>query len=188
MNTNTLETVETIIQQGETTTDEALKIFDELEPVDLEFMIGRWKGSGLHTNHPMDGLLEAANWYGKEFVDPECVHPLLFLDNDNKIFKVAPNPTAMSMVTSFPVPKNPNQITKSLFSLINLMFKTESSQARIRMMEYRQKISATMIYDNLPINDAFRKVDDNTVLGLMDFKGVSQPFFFVLRRDIVVQD
>jgi hypothetical protein len=64
MNTNTLQTVQTVIQQGKTTTDEALKIFDELEPVDLEFMIGRWKGSGLHTNHPMDGLLEAANWYG----------------------------------------------------------------------------------------------------------------------------
>jgi hypothetical protein len=63
------------------------------------------------------------------------------------------------------------------------MFKTDSSQARIRMMEYRQKISATMIYDNLPINDIFRKVDDNTLLGLMDFKGQPQPFFFVLKRD-----
>jgi hypothetical protein len=184
MNTNTLETAQTVIQQGKTTTDEALKIFDELETVDLEFMFGRWKGSGLHTNHPMDGLLEAANWYGKEFIDPECVHPLLFLDNNNKIFKVAPNPTAMNMVMSLPVPKEQNQITKSLFSLVNMMLKTEESQARLRMMEHRQKISATMIYDNLPINDSFRKVDDNTVLGLMDFKGVSQPFFFVLKRDV----
>ncbi|MGL5074428.1 MAG: DUF4334 domain-containing protein, partial [Waterburya sp.] len=40
----------------------------------------------------------------------------------------------------------------------------------------------------LPINDAFRKVDDNTLLGLMDFNGEPQPFFFVLRRDVVVQD
>ena len=38
-------------------------------------------------------------------------------------------------------------------------------------------------YDNLPINDVFRKVDDNTVLGIMDLKGMKQPFFFVLRRD-----
>lgn len=29
-----------------------------------------------------------------------------------------------------------------------------------------------MIYDNLFINDIFRKIDDNIVLGLMDFKGV----------------
>jgi Domain of unknown function (DUF4334)/GXWXG protein len=185
MNTNTLETAQTVIQQGKTTTDEALTIFDELEPVNLDFMMGRWKGSGLHTNHPMDGLLEAANWYGKEFIDSECVHPLLFLDNDNKIFKFAPNPTAINLVTSLPVLKEQNQITKSLFSLVSMMFKTEESQARLRMMEYRQKISATMIYDNLPINDIFRKVDDNTVLGLMDFKGKPQPFFFVLKRDIL---
>jgi hypothetical protein len=62
------------------------------------------------------------------------------------------------------------------------MLKTEESKARIRMMEHRQKISATMIYDNLPIHDIFRKVDDNTVLGLMDFKGMKQPFFFLLNR------
>jgi hypothetical protein len=177
---NTLEKVQRIIQQGKTSTDEALKLFDELEPVDLEFMMGRWKGSGFHTNHPMDGLLEAANWYGKEFIDPDCVHPLLFLDGNKKIFKVAPNPTAMNLVLRFPVPQN--KVMKFLFNLMNSMLKTEESKARIRMMEHRQKISATMIYDNLPIHDIFRKVDDNTVLGLMDFKGMKQPFFFLLNR------
>jgi hypothetical protein len=40
-----------------------------------------------------------------------------------------------------------------------------------------------MIYDDLPINDVFRKVDNNTVLGVMDLKGMEQPFFFVLRRE-----
>ena len=68
---------------------------------------------------------------------------------------------------------------------MNLMLKTEKSQARIRMMEYREKVSTTMIYDNLPINDIFRKIDDNTVLGLMDFKGMPEPFFFVLNRDMI---
>ena len=74
---------------------------------------------------------------------------------------------------------------KPIFTLMNLMLKTEKSQARIRMMEYREKVSTTMIYDNLPINDIFRKIDDNTVLGLMDFKGMPQPFFFVLNRDMI---
>jgi hypothetical protein len=40
-----------------------------------------------------------------------------------------------------------------------------------------------MIYDNLPINDVFRKVDQDTVLGAMDLKGIPRPFFFVLRRE-----
>ena len=78
-----------------------------------------------------------------------------------------------------------SHVMKPVFTLMNLMLKTEKSQARIRMMEYREKVSTTMIYDNLPINDIFRKIDDNTVLGLMDFKGMPQPFFFVLNRDMI---
>lgn len=177
---NTSEKFQTIRQQEKITTDEALELFDELDTVDLEFMIGKWKGSGLHTNHPMDGVLEAVNWYGKEFIDADSVHPLLFLDGNNQIFKVAPNLMGMNLALRFPIAKN--QAIKPLLKMMTTMFKTEKSQARIRMTEYRQKISATMIYDKLPINDIFRKVDDNTVLGLMDFKGMKQPFFFLLER------
>ena len=35
----------------------ALELFDSLEPVDIEFMIGRWQGDGYRTGHPLDGLL-----------------------------------------------------------------------------------------------------------------------------------
>jgi ABC-type lipoprotein export system ATPase subunit len=45
------------------------------------------------------------------------------------------------------------------------------------------KLSATMIYDQLPTNDIFRKLDDNTVLGLMDNKTIKDPFFFKLIRE-----
>ena len=176
----TLENCQSILNAGKTTTESALQLFDALEPVDLDFMIGRWQGCGLHTNHPMDGLLEASNWYGKEFVDPETVHPLLFSDGQGKIFKVAPNPTAMNWVVKLPMLKN--DAFKPLLMLTNSLLKTEESQARLRMMDYRGKVSATMIYDYLPINDSFRKVDDNTVLGIMDWKNSSQPFFFVLKR------
>ena len=55
------------------------------------------------------------------------------------------------------------------------------------MMEHRGVSTATMIYDALPIHDVFRKVDDDTVLGLMDLRGLPQPFFFVLRRERAVQ-
>lgn len=171
---------QSILKIGKTTTEIALQLFDALETVNLDFMLGRWQGSGLYTDHPMDGLLEASNWYGKEFVNTENVHPLLFLDHQGKIFKVAPNPTAMNWVMKLPILKN--EYLKPLLMLTNSLLKTEASQARLRMMEYRGKVSATMIYDYLPINDSFRKVDDNTVLGIMDFKNFPQPFFFVLKR------
>jgi len=40
-----------------------------------------------------------------------------------------------------------------------------------------------MIYDQLPINDVFRRVSDDAVVGAMDLKGSPSPYFFVLRRD-----
>ena len=173
------ERFQTTAQQETIVTDEALELFDDLEIVDLDFMMGKWKGKGFHTNHPMDGLLEAIGWYGKEFVSADCVHPLLFSDGNN-IFKVDPNPIAMNLALSMSIPKN--DILKPFYSATSKILKTEKSKARVRMMEYRGKIGATMIYDYLPINDIFRKVDENTVLGLMDFKNMEQPFFFVLNR------
>ncbi|NEQ50601.1 MAG: DUF4334 domain-containing protein [Leptolyngbya sp. SIO3F4] len=177
----TLETPQTILQAGKTTTPKALQLFDSLEPVNLDFMLGRWQGSGLHTDHPMDGLLEASNWYGKEFINPETVHPLLFLTPQREIIKVAPQPIAMKWGLKIPGLKS--DFMQPLLGITTSLLKTEESQARLRMMEYRGKVSATMIYDYLPINDSFRKVDDNTVLGIMDYKESPQPFFFILRRD-----
>lgn len=167
-------------QRGTSTTTEALELFDQLDPVDLDFMLGRWQGEGLHTNHPMDGLLEVAGWYGKEFVSPDCVHPLLFADGSSEVFRVAPNAFMMDLALKMPFPRRESM--RPLYILFNSLQKTEDSQARLRMMEHRGKVSATMIYDHLPINDIFRKIDEATVLGLMDHKASPQPFFFVLKR------
>ena len=172
-----------IIETGQATTAEALELFDSLEPVELNFMMGRWRGKGIDTGHPMDGMLEMSNWYGKEFIDAETVHPLLFADSNGKVFKVAPLSAAMDMVLKLPMPNNPS--LKPLLIALNSLFKTEKSQARLRMQEKRGKVTATMIYDYLPINDSFRKIDENRVFGIMDYKKISQPFFFVLTRDLL---
>ncbi|MGF1587999.1 MAG: DUF4334 domain-containing protein [Pleurocapsa sp.] len=176
---NTVE-FQKIVQQERTSTSEALRLFDQLDTIDLEFMMGRWKGSRFHTNHFMDGLLEVIGWYGKEFVDQDNVHPLLFSDSNNQIFKVDPNPVITNIGLRLPIPRN--EAIKPLYSTMSKLLTTKESKARVRMMEYRQKISATMIYDYLPIHDVFRKVDDSTVLGLMDWKGMPQPYFFCLHR------
>jgi len=177
-----LNKIDQVLQQENTTTQDALALFDQLETVDIDFMLGRWQGSGLHTGHPMDGLLEATNWYGKEFVSSECVHPLLFLDSSSEVFKLSPSPQMMKLALRLPMPKNP--AVKPIYTLFNPLLKTDKSQARLRLMEHRDKISATMIYDHLPIHDVFRKVDENTLLGLMDYKESPQPFFFILKREV----
>ncbi len=169
-----------LIRDAKATTEEALAQFDTLQPVGLDFMLGRWQGSEIDTSHPMNGLLAVSSWYGKEFVDPDHVHPLLCLDYRNNVIKVAPHPMAMGLVLNMPMLKN--KAMKPLLTLTSALLKTEQSKARLRMMEYRGKVSATMIYDDLPINDVFRKVDEDTVLGVMDFKDAPEPFFFVLKR------
>jgi hypothetical protein len=54
--------------------------------------------------------------------------------------------------------------------------------ASLRSVAYRGVVTATMVYDSHPIFDHFRKIDDNTVLGVMDRKGDSLPLYFYLQR------
>lgn len=168
------------LSTGKATTTQALEICDALEPVELNFMTGHWRGNGFHTGHPMDGLLEAYHWYGKSFDDPDNVHPLLF--STRRGARAAINPVfmgpALGMMKN--LPRSP--MAGRLFQLAMPLFTTSRSRARLRMTSYRGVSSATMIYDQLPINDVFRRIDEDTVFGIMDFKHMDHPFFFVLHR------
>jgi hypothetical protein len=170
-----------ILDSGSGSIEQALELFDSLDSVDLPFMMGRWRGSEITTGHPQDGVLAATRWYGKEFEDPETVHPLLHRTGSGQLFRVRPRPKLVYMSLRMPILKS--KAFRPLSLLITRLLKTNQSQARARMIEYRGKVSATMVYDFLPINDHFRRIDENTVLGMMDFKGLENPFPFVLRRD-----
>lgn len=164
-------------------TAEALEIFDSLDTVNIDFMLGAWTGADFPTDHPLDGMLEAYHWHGKRFDNPEQVHPLVFKTLSGATSSVNPcwiMPVASSL-DRLPIPKS--KAVGRIFQLCLLLFATHRSCARLRMTNYRGRESATMIYDALPINDIFRKVNENTVLGIMDLKGVEQPFFFVLQRE-----
>ncbi len=168
-----------------TTRERALELFDSLEPVNIDFMIGRWRGEGYHTGHPNDGGLEAFHWYGKLFESSEDVHPLLFLNRHGDIVSIDPGAMGSGGEQSSGDEQSgpPSRIAVKIFQLLMPLLTTSESRARLRMTEYRGKLSATMIYDQLPINDVFRKLDNNTLLGLMDNKTIKDPFFFKLIRD-----
>src|SRR3712207_331793 len=65
-----------------TSLEAALDFYDSLPPVGVEELLGSWRGSGLPTGNPLDGLLERFGWYGKRFDDPETVYPLVFRRSD----------------------------------------------------------------------------------------------------------
>jgi len=164
-------TFDEAVKAGRISLEDALALFDGLPTVDLAFMKGRWKGSELHTGHRMDGMLAATGWYGKQFIDPEHVHPLLFFTEDRaSVFAVDPR-------------KWPSPSIRGPVGAHRADVETDKFKARLRMTEYRGKLSATMIYDDWPTNDVFRKVDEHTVLGAMDARDMAQPYFFILRRD-----
>lgn len=164
-----------------TTTAEALAFFDTLAGVTLDACVGRWRGSGLPTGHPLDGLLEALGWYGKEFVDPETVHPLLFQEHGGQAFALDPGLIPVQQILRHPRLMR-SHASRTGFAAARHLLRTTKPKARLRRMEYRGVVSATMIYDALPILDIFREVDQATLLGLMDLRGMPQPFFFILRR------
>ncbi|RBP06230.1 GXWXG protein [Roseiarcus fermentans] len=158
---------------------EALAFFDRLPPMPATEMLGAWEGAGLHTGHPLDGLLEAVGWRGKRFDGPEAVHPLVF-GKPGATFSV--NPALAPLALGHPgLARSASRFATPALALLS----TREPKARLRMTEFRGVVTATMIYDQLPINDVFRRVDADTVLGLMDQRGAEAPdyFFFTLTRE-----
>lgn len=170
--------LETTIPYTINSIEDAQAIFDNLESASLDFMYGRWYGWECLTGHPMEGMLEASGWYGKWFEDAENVHPLLLLTSNKKSL-YAVNPALVFVFTRLNLPLG---LIKLLSGLAKPFIQTRRSRARLRMTEYKGKLSATMCYDQLPIHDIFRKVDNQTVMGLMDNKADQQAYFFFLRK------
>lgn len=152
--------VAAILKEGKADLHTACKLFDSLEAVDLEFLLGTWKGRDFHTGHPLDGILKKLKWYGKAFHDADNVDPLLFEIIKGKVIAIDPVP----------------------FMSKQKLTEATGGEARMRMVEFRGKLSAAIIYDHLPIHDHLRKVDENLLFGMMDLKGDTQAFFFLLEK------
>ena len=167
-----------------TTTAEALEVFDAAPAVSPEFMLGTWRGAELPTGHPLDGLLAASGWWGKQFLGAEKVHPLLFPTRDgNALWAMNPLLAFGSLGPATKIPGVKNLSFKRPIARLRPVLGTSAPRARLRTTRYRETDTATMIYDQLPINDVFRKLSDDEVIGAMDLRGIPRPYFFLLRRD-----
>jgi len=125
----------------------ALELFDQLEAVEPDEMVGEWDGGLVPTGHPGEGQLDGLRWAGKAFRGPDDVDPMVCLDDGGE--------------------RRPSDVMGG---------------ATLRRVEFRGVSTATMVYDSHPVFDHFRRVDDATVLGLMDRKGEDHPLVFFLRR------
>ena len=177
----TTETVRLAELEPRCSTAEALAFFDALPGVNADELNGRWRGRELATGHPMDGVLEASGWYGKQFDSVDAVHPLLFEAPDGDIFPVDPRRLPIGLAGK--VPLSAVEVGRRGLGVAKTVLRTSKHRARLRNVEHRGVVSAAMVYDHLPVIDHFRRVDADTLLGTMDQRGAPKPYFFILARD-----
>ncbi|WP_435735972.1 DUF4334 domain-containing protein [Cellulosimicrobium sp. PMB13] len=168
------------LERGATTAT-ALALHDTLPAVEIDDLRGTWRGSGLPTGHPLDGLLEALGWYGKRFDGPDAAHPLLFAHRRGGVVDVDPAFAPLPLVLRCARLLRRPSVARAVRGALPLV-RTRRPRARVRRVEHRGVVTATMVYDALPVHDVLRAVDHDTLVGLMDARGMARPFFFVLRR------
>lgn len=161
-------------------TDAAIALFDSLEPATADQMIGKWAGEGIDTYHPMDGLLEASYWHGKVFEGVDDVFPLVHNIPIWGRRSINPALLPLRLVTKMPLR---DKIAPILFPLLAPLLWTKRAKARLRTIEFRGRMHAAMCYDHKPINDVFVRLNNDEVMGWMDFKGMEKPYFFKLKRE-----
>lgn len=163
-------------------TTAALRRFDSLPGLPLGAMLGCWRGLGLATGHPLDGVLEALGWHGKRFSGADDVQPLLFTCSSGPPLALEPALMPVSLALRWPGLSRA-RLVRWGFVAARPLLRARRSGARLRLRRCRGKTSAAMIYRSLPITDHFRAIDAERVLGMMEIADGTKPYFFLLERD-----
>ncbi|NER18959.1 DUF4334 domain-containing protein [Spongiivirga citrea] len=127
---------------------ELAEVFSELDPLNIDEILGSWKGGFFKTGRLIDWALKdygIIKWIGKNYISENKVKALRYC--------------FLGLNFSMPI----------------------IGRARVRHLAFREKVSTAMIYNHLPIIDHFRKVDDDTLMGVMDFKGKIVLYFYLYR-------
>lgn len=124
----------------------------------------------LDTIRPADML---GSWRGGEFVTGHAMNGLL-----TKIGWYGKNFISLSEVQPL-VCRNE---TGELYSNTSV----GKGEASLWAIEFRGEVTASMVYDGQPVIDHFKRVDDTTVMGIMNGTGGligGRHFYFYLERD-----
>ena len=131
-------------------------LWESLDPVTVEDVLGRWRGGDFATGHVVSTVLTKVRWHGKWFDSPSEVTPIVCRDDAEELYA---NEKAAG-----------------------------GGGASLWPVEFRGEVTATMVYDRLPVLDHFKRVDDHTLMGIMNGKleaafGLADLYYFWLERD-----
>jgi hypothetical protein len=160
----------------------ALERFDGMPAAKLDGLTGLWRGRSLPTGHPLDGLLEALDWYGKEILSDRRVHPLLFRRRSGRRLALDPAWMPVEVALRWPaLARSP--VSRAVFRAVSPGLQAQGPAARIETRAFRGRSGAAIVYDRQPIVDHLRRIDTDRLLGLMERRGMSRPYFFLLTRE-----
>lgn len=160
---------------------EGLAFFDRLEPLLPAEMIGLWKGHGVPSGHPLDGVLENLGWYGKRFHADRRADALLFSTGGRRLAAVDPARIPVRFALRFSRWGRSAPARNLFFHLIKSLW-ARGPVASLQIHAFRGKSSTAMVYDRQPITDHFRRLDEDWLLGVMIIEGDPRPYFFLLER------
>jgi len=72
-----------------------------------------------------------------------------------------------------------NKVQAWVFSFFGIKFGFPGATSILEEIDYRGKVSTSMIYNYLPMIDHFRKIDNTVVMGIMEIKGNLSVYFYM---------
>lgn len=152
-----------------------------MAPVDPAGLVGLWKGRGVPTGHPLDGVLENLGWFGKRVTEDLRADALLFQTGERRLTAIDPAPIPLNLALRFHH-LGRTRVARNLFSYLQRAMRAQGPTARLKLLPYEGVDSAAMVYDRMPITDHFRMKNKDTVMGLMVVRGDDRRYLFELQR------
>jgi hypothetical protein len=158
-----------------------LEKFRRLPPVEPREMVGLWKGRGIPTGHPFDGILENLGWFGKRFTPDMRADALLFRFGERRLVAIDPARIPLHLALRFHKVGRTG-IARNLFSTLQRGLRARGPVASLKTIVFAGVESTAMVYDDQPIVDYFRRIDEETIMGAMTIRGDDRVYFFELER------
>ena len=162
--------------------DELLRRFDSLDPVTPAELDGLWRGQGVPSGHPLDGVLENLGWFGKRFRADRRADALLFEFDPQRLTPIDPARIPLGLAFRF-ASRGRTTTARNLFHHLRKLLRARGPTAGLQPREFRGVTTAAMVYDRQPIVDYFRRIDGDRVLGAMSVRDDPRHYFFVLTRE-----
>lgn len=155
--------------------------FRSLQSVPPAEMIGLWEGEGMPSGHPLDGVLENLDWFGKRFHADMRADALLFRTRPGRLIAVEPARVPLRLALRF-ASFGRTRMARNGFSHLIKSLRAKGRTASLRLEELDGVQSAAMVYDRQPIVDHFRRLGADDVVGMMTVTGEARRYFFRLRK------